>query len=96
MLKVQRTLERSRTIPSATKKKIIPLLRNDSMYSNKMIFGLKIPKELKSIKLGKGDCFSLGADKNGFFVYTHRARSKSYKLYTNIPTRDVKFIGSTA
>lgn len=96
MLKVQKTLERSKTIPEGMKKKITPLLNKDSKYSNKMVFGLKVPKELKKIKLGRGDCFSLGADKNGFFVYTHRARSKSYKLYKNIPAKEVKFIGSTA
>lgn len=38
---------------------------------------------------------SLGKDKNGFYVYTHRARSKSYPTPMAIPIKDVKFIGST-
>ena len=37
----------------------------------------------------------LGADKNGFFVFTHRARSKSYPEIEKIPQKDIKFIKST-
>ena len=38
---------------------------------------------------------SLGADKNGFFVFTHRARSKSYDTVEKITKKDIKFIEST-
>ena len=38
---------------------------------------------------------SVGRDKNGFFVTTHRARSKSYKTATAIPDSIVKRIKST-
>jgi len=37
----------------------------------------------------------LGADKDGFFVSTHRARSKSYLEIDKIPQKDIKFIEST-
>lgn len=38
---------------------------------------------------------SLGQDKKGYFVYTHRARSKSYDTPHDIPKSAIKFIGST-
>jgi hypothetical protein len=46
----------------------------------------------------EGKCFdgvSLGKDKRGFFVYTHRARSKSYETAGEIPNKDIAFIKST-
>lgn len=39
--------------------------------------------------------FSCGKDKDGYFVYTHRARSSSYKTLGDIPTKQLKFIDST-
>jgi hypothetical protein len=38
---------------------------------------------------------SLAKDKDGFYVRTHRARSKSYPTPEKIPKRVVKFIEST-
>jgi hypothetical protein len=38
---------------------------------------------------------SLGKDDKGYFVYTHRARSKSYPTKDKIPIKDLKFIDST-
>lgn len=38
---------------------------------------------------------SVGQDTNGYFVYTHRARSKSYASQEKIPVKDLKFIDST-
>jgi hypothetical protein len=58
------------------------------------------PQELidKMEKAGvkdKLDGVSLGKDKDGYFVYTHRARSKSYAKAESIPVKDVKFVEST-
>ena len=39
--------------------------------------------------------FSMGMDKNGYFIHTHRARSKSYESPDKISVRDIKFIDST-
>ena len=47
----------------------------------------------RGIKEKKG--FSCGQDKKGFYIYTHRARSKSYKTIEAIPMRDIDFIDST-
>ena len=47
----------------------------------------------KGIKEKKG--FSCGKDKDGYFIYTHRARSKSYSSLDKIPQKDIDFIDST-
>ena len=38
---------------------------------------------------------SIGLDKDGYFVTTHRARSKSYPSLGAIPQKDRKFVAST-
>lgn len=38
---------------------------------------------------------SVGRDEDGIFVMTHRARSKSYKSQSAIPTSVIKRIAST-
>lgn len=82
----------SRKIPKEMKEKILPLITtkesgySQSRYKTGRVFNLKYP-----ISTG---C-SLGADKNGFFVYTHRARSKSYPEIDKIPQKAIKFIKST-
>jgi len=49
------------------------------------------PDKLKSIMKE----VSLGKDDNGYFVYTHRARSDSYKTPEAIPKSKIEFISST-
>ena len=44
---------------------------------------------------GRGRGCSLKADRDGFYVHTHRARSKSYPSPDKIPAHKVKFIEST-
>lgn len=39
--------------------------------------------------------FTVKKDKDGFFICTHRCRSKSYKLMRNIPEKVRKWIKST-
>lgn len=47
-------------------------------------------------KLSSGDGCSLGKDKDGFYAYTHRARSNSYPRPGAIPLAKIRFVGSTA
>jgi hypothetical protein len=69
------------------KEKIEPLIvKGSSYYSNGSVYILRYP-----ISTG---C-SLGADKNGFFVHTHRARSKSYPEIDKIPQNVIKRTAST-
>jgi hypothetical protein len=46
-------------------------------------------------KNGKTYGCSCGKDKEGYFAYTHRARSKSYETLQKIPIKTLKFIDST-
>ena len=76
-------------LPKEIKEKVLKL--GLSKFENGKAYGLGKPKV-------KGKSFngvSLGADKNGFFVYTHRARSKSSKSPEKIPDKSIKFIKST-
>jgi len=84
-------LMNSRTISKEMKDIILPYINSNSYYSNKKVFDLTKPK----IKGKSFDGVSLGADKSGFFVYTHRARSHSYDSLGKIPNKSIKFIKST-
>ena len=86
------SLSRSQSIPKEMKEEIQKYLGGGSSYhEGGRVHGLKIPKV-------KGKTFkgvSLGADKDGFYVYTHRAASKRYKSPDKIPQKDIDFIEST-
>lgn len=73
------------------------LLNTYTTAKNKKITGLKLTsefnKKLKDKDLPNG--FDLGVDKDGWFIHTHRARSKSYNSPLDIPIKDIKFIDST-
>jgi hypothetical protein len=64
---------------------------------NSKIFGLELPDELVS-RINTGgypDGFSFGMDKYGYFIHTHRARSKSKDKISGITVKEMKFIDST-
>jgi hypothetical protein len=88
MTDIKGSVERSRTLTKEMKEKLIPFLTSSSRYDNGRVFNLS-GWNLQT----KGS--SLGADKNGFFCYTHRARSESYESPDKIPAKEVKFIEST-
>jgi hypothetical protein len=61
------------------------------------VFGLDLHPELKS-KIKEGgypDGFDMGIDKDGYFIHTHRARSKSHEKPSGITAKEMKFIDST-
>ncbi len=86
-------------IPSELKEKILSLVNSGTKVSDKhpVITGLTMAPELSSKIKEKNlpDGFSFGADKNGFFVYTHRARCKSHENPEDITVKEIKFIDST-
>ena len=51
-------------------------------------------EEVKS-KFGKDLECSFKKDEDGYYCYTHRARSKSYPSISKIPKSKVEYIGST-
>lgn len=86
---VKDKVKNSRKLPKEMKEKIFPLIMKKGIHGTQYKNG--VVTHLKYSKSGVG----LGADKNGFFVFTHRARSKSYKEIDKIPEKDIKFIEST-
>lgn len=88
-------LMRSKTISQEMKDEILKYFNGGSTYhEGGHIHGLTKPKELTE-KSPKADGVSLGADKDGFFVYTHRARSHSHASPDKIPIKEINFIEST-
>jgi hypothetical protein len=86
-------------IPSKLKDEILKLVTSGTTISDKhpIITGLIMDQELKDKISEKNlpDGFSFGADKNGFFIYTHRARSHSHEEPEKITVTEIKFIDST-
>lgn len=52
-----------------------------------------LKKKIKSEGLPSG--FSIGVDKDGYFIHTHRARSKSRTNPSGFTQKEIKFIDST-
>ncbi len=72
-------------------------LKEYSNASKGKITGLTLHKDLRS-KINSGNLpsgFDMGIDKGGYFIHTHRARSKSYESPEGIPQKDIKFVDST-
>jgi tRNA nucleotidyltransferase/poly(A) polymerase len=92
---VKASLMRSKSISKEMKELISKYLTGGSTYhEGGHIHGLMKPKEFTE-KTPKSSGVSLGADKNGFYCYTHRARCKSYELPEKISVKDINFIEST-
>jgi len=60
---------------------------------NRQLLTSKEREEVKK-RFKKPEC-SFAKDENGYYCYTHRARSSSYKTISDIPLSKVKFIEST-
>jgi hypothetical protein len=73
------------------KAKIQPYINSSSKYRSKsgIVTGLTKPRGLDT----RGSGF--GANKDGFFVYTHRARSKAHEDPMKITKKEIDFIQST-
>ena len=52
-------------------------------------------RDLIKSRFGNDLQCSFAKDKDGYYCYTHRARSDSYKSISDIPQSAVDFIGST-
>lgn len=93
--KTKESLYRSKSISKEMKDMISKYLNGGSTYhEGGRIHGLMKPKEFTN-KTPKSVGVSLGADKNGFYVYTHRAASKRYDSPELISIKSIEFIEST-
>lgn len=86
-----------RGVSDENKKIAIELQKKYSRANKGVITELNLHPDLKKkIRDNKyPDGFSMGIDKNGFFVHTHRARSKSHETPSGITAKEMKFIDST-
>lgn len=80
-------------IPEDMKELILPYITSSSKYNPKSgsVTGLRKPAGMPKDAEGLG----FGANRDGFFVYTHRARCKSVKDPLKIPLDAIKFVKST-
>lgn len=85
----------SKSISKKMKDLILPYVTSSSSYkTGGFLFGLRKPPGMSKIS-SKITGVSFGADKNGFFVYTHRARSKSHENPLKITKKEIDFIETT-
>jgi len=89
------SLMNSKNISKDMKELISKYLTGGSTYhEGGRVHGLSKPNVLRE-KSNKANGVSMGADKNGFYVYTHRARSKSKPTPDDITVKEIDFIEST-
>ena len=91
---VRKQIQSSRKLSAKMKEEILKHTTSSSRYDNGRVFGLTKPSAMSKISTKISGC-SMGADKNGFFVYTHRARCKSFPSPLKITKRCIDFIEST-
>jgi len=94
---IKTTINNLKKLPKEYKEVAQNLTKDYTHAKNGKVTGLNLHPELKK-KIEEGgypDGFDMGVDKNGYFIHTHRARSKSYESPSKIPVKDIKFIDTT-
>lgn len=88
---------RMRKIPDELKDEAVKLVIDLTRKSPKAITGLELHPDLKAKIEDKDlpDGFSMGIDKDGYFVHTQRARSRSFESPGKIGVKEIRFIDST-
>jgi hypothetical protein len=87
-------------LPKEIKEIAVELMSSSAISThikNGKVTGLELHPDIKKKIKDKNlpDGFSMGVDKDGFFIHTHRGRSKSYDSPGKISVKDIKFIDST-
>lgn len=91
---VKKSISLSRKIPAKMKELILKYVSITSRYKNGCVYGLRKPSGMSKISSKISGC-SFGADKNGFFVYTHRGRCKSHENPLKITKKEIDWVEST-
>ena len=86
-----------RGISKERKEEALTLLKSYTKAGKSKITGLNLHSDLrkKISENGYPSGFDMGIDKNGYFIHTHRARSKSHETPSSITAKEIKFINST-
>lgn len=91
---VKKSIVLSKKLSHEMKKLVSKYVTTTSRYSNGRVLGLRKPNGLSAISK-KISGVSVGADNNGFFVYTHRARCKSHKNPLTLTKKEIDWVEST-
>lgn len=94
---IKGTIKNLHKISKENKEIAITLLKSYTKAGKGKIFGLELHPDLKK-KISEGvypSGYDMGIDKDGFFIHTHRARSKSHEKPDGITAKEMKFIDST-
>jgi hypothetical protein len=94
---IQDKIKFVRGIPNEMKDIALGHLKQYTKANKGKITGLELHSDLKK-KIKENnlpDGFDMGIDKDGYYIHTHRARSKSYQSPEKISIKDIKFIDST-
>jgi hypothetical protein len=94
---IKTTIKNLKKLPKELKEVAVGLTKSYTTAKNGKVTGLELHPDLeKKIKDGNyPNGFDMGVDKDGYFIHTHRGRSKSYEKPTDISVKDMKFIDST-
>jgi len=94
---VKTSIKYMRDIPAELKEFATANVKEYSRAKNGKVTGLNLHPDLKKKIREKDlpDGFDMGVDKNGYFIHTHRARSKSHEKPDGITVREIKFVDST-
>jgi len=94
---IEKSIKYLKGISKELKEVAVSLCKEYSRAKNGIISGLNLHPDLKK-KISKGNYpngFDMGIDKNGYFIHTHRGRSKSHEKPDGITAKEIKFIDST-
>mgnify|MGYP005607496009 CR=1 len=94
---IEKDIKFLRNVPQELKDVALELLKPYTKAQKGRITGLQLHPLLKKKISEKGlpNGFDMGIDKNGYFISTHRARSKSFPTPDKIDVKSIKFIDST-
>jgi hypothetical protein len=84
-------------IPKEYKDVALSLVQSYTVAKNGKISGLLLHPDLEK-RINDNNYpngYSMGIDHNGYFIHTHRARSKSHESMDQITPEEMKFIDST-
>ena len=88
---------RLHNIPIEYKTEATKLIQYITKAQNSLITGLELHpllnEKIKKYKLPSG--FSMGVDKDGYFIHTHRARSKSYPTPDGVTVEEIEKVDSS-
>lgn len=96
-INIESSIKHLKGLPKELKDVAMLHVKEYSKANKGKVTGLKLHTDINN-KIKENDLpngFDMGIDKNGYFIHTHRARSKSHKTPKGITNKEIKFIDST-